>query len=261
MTAPQARRLEMTAVPGIPRIQQGMPLTDILLDALAPLDIQHHDVIAVTSKLYSRAQGRFVHLDKVTPSPKAIELAERVQKDAELVELILRESTGVSRATTGVLIVRHRLGMVCANAGIDRSNALPPNADEASIGRWALLLPENPDNDAQTLREAIHQRWGVHVSVVITDSHGRPFRNGTVGIAIGSAGLPVLDPHEERVDLDGRPLEVTLTAVADQIAAAADLLAGQADEGTPVVLLRGLRMQGDGSARELVRDPEKDLYA
>lgn len=262
MTTPAPRRaVSITAVPGIPRIQPGDPLTAILIDALEAEGVENGDVITVTSKLFSRAQGRFVLLTRVKPSARAIVLAAEVDKDPALVELILQESTAVSRQKPGVLITRHRLGMICANAGIDRSNALPHDAPEDTRGLWALLLPRDPDADADALRQAIADRLGKHVGVVITDSHGRPFRSGTVGIAIGAAGVKSLDAHQGRVDLDGRPLEVTVTAVVDQLAAAADLVAGQADEGAPLVIIRGLRFDGQGRASDLIRDPESDLYA
>lgn len=260
MNAPP-RRIEISVLPNIPRIQESDPLLDILCEAAATADVQDGDVLAVTSKLFSRAEGRFVRLSDVTASKDAHALAAKVQKEPELVELILQESTAISRAIPGVLIVRHRLGMVCANAGIDRSNAMPHHADKTTRGEWALLLPTDPDGDARRLRDAIYAHCGVHVGIVITDSHGRPFRHGSIGIAIGVAGIPGLDPHDGRIDLDGRMLEVTETAVADQIAAASDLLAGQADEGTPVVLFRGLKLTGKGRAQDLIRDPERDLYA
>lgn len=255
------RRVEMSALGGIPRIESGDPLLDILCKAAKKASIQDGDVLAVTSKLFSRAQGRFVHLPTIEISAQALELAPKVDKDPAHVTLILQESTAISRAAPGVLIVRHRLGMVCANAAIDRSNAMPKDAPPDTQGEWALLLPEDPDADADALRQAIRDQYGVSVGVVITDSHGRPFRDGSIGIAIGTAGIQPLDAHENRQDLDGRTLEVTSTATADQIAAASDLLAGQADEGTPVILFRGLKCAGEGSAQELIRDPNRDLYA
>jgi len=255
------RRIEIRALQGIPRINAHDPLIELLCDAAENAALEDGDVLTVTSKLFSRAQNRFVLLSDVTPSDEALALAKKVQKEPELVELILRESTAVSRAIPGVLIVRQKLGLVCANAGIDRSNAMPTDAPAHTQGQWALLLPENPDHDAQTLRDAIQERTGKSVGIVITDSHGRPFRHGSIGIAIGAAGFQTLDPHTGRTDLDGRVLEVTETAVADQIAAASDLLAGQADEGTPVILFRGLRLGGEGKAQDLVRDPQRDLYA
>lgn len=262
MTA-TSRTITIQAIGGIPRIEDGDDLVAILCNALAATALQDGDVLTVTSKLFSRAQGRFQRVSTIVPSSEAIALAQKVEKDPQLVQLILDESVGISRAKAGVLIVRHKLGMVCANAGIDRSNAMPRNAPVESVGDWALLLPPDPDKDAQQVHDALYQAYGVRVGIIVTDSHGRPFRNGSVGIAIGAAGVTIMDPHEQRVDLDGRPLEVTCTANADQIAAAADMAAGQADEGTPVVLIRGLRGHGTSAdtARELVRDPQFDLYA
>ena len=178
-----------------------------------------------------------------------------------MVELILRESSAVSRQAPGVLIVRHRLGFVVANAGIDASNAVPPDAPPES-GPWALLLPEAPDASAAAIRARIETDAGVSVGVVITDSFGRPFRVGTVGVAIGVSGLPPLWDRRGEPDLFGRALETTVTALADQVAAMADLVAGQAAERRPLVLVRGLRFdpveQGAGA---LLRPVEDDLYA
>lgn len=262
MSAPRRRRsLEIFAVSGVPRVQPGDDLAAILIQALTHDPPQDGDVLGVTSKLLSRAEGRFVRLSEVAVSDAARALADEVQKDPELVELILQESAGISRKRPGVLITRHRLGFISANAGIDQSNALPPGAEADNIGEWALLLPRDPDACAQELRDAIEGHFRVKIGVVITDSHGRPFRSGTVGVAIGAAGIRTTDAHEGRVDLDGRPLQVTLTAVADQLAAAADLVAGQADEGCPLVVLRGLNVLGEGRAADLYRDPATDLYA
>lgn len=255
------RRLEAFAVDGIPRIQPGDDIAAILVNALQSDPPQNGDVIGVTSKLFSRAEGRFAFLPDVVPSPEARALAEEVDKSPELVELILQEASGISRKRRGVLITRHRQGFISANSGIDQSNALPPGVTSDEIGNWALLLPVDPDASAAKIRHAIQSRFGVQVGVVITDSHGRPFRSGTVGVAIGAAGVRTTDPHEGRVDLDGRPLQVTLTAVADQLAATLDLIAGQADEGCPVVVLRGLDVLGEGKASDLYRDPTTDLYA
>lgn len=255
------QRVEIFALADIPRIAQGDPLVEILVRAAQRAEIQDGDVLTVTSKLFSRAQGRFVRISDVTPSDRAYALAQEVDKDPKLVELILQESTAISRKAPGVLIVRHKLGMVSANAAIDRSNAMPQHAPADSQGDWALLLPEDPDADARILRQAIQEHCGATVGIVITDSHGRPFREGSIGIAIGAAGIQSIDPHEDRQDLDGRPLEVTATATADQIAAASDLLAGQADEGTPAILFRGLGVLGEGCAQDLIRDPNRDLYA
>jgi len=219
------------------------------------------DVLVCTSKLLSRAEGRWQDVSRVRPSERARELAVRVGKDPEVVELILRESLAVSRAAPGVLVVRHRLGFVAANAAIDFSNALPPDAGPDS-GPWALLLPEDPDRSAESLRVRLRRATGVDLGVVVSDSLGRPFRVGTVGAAVGAAGLPAVVDQVGRVDLDGRPLQYTVTALADQVAAMADLVAGQANEGRPLVHVRGLHFQArETSARELVRPAEQDLFA
>lgn len=256
-------RLEAVAVPGIPLVGRGDDVPDIAWRALVAADLRpaDGDVLVVTSKLLSRAEGRFVELPRVEPSPRAVDLGRAVGKDPRVVELILRESTAVSRQAPGVLVVRHRLGFVVANAGIDASNAVPPDAPPGS-GPWALLLPEAPDASAAAVRRHVEAASGARIGVVITDSFGRPFRLGTVGVAIGVAGLPPLWDRRGEPDLFGRTLEQTITALADQVAAVADLVAGQAAEGRPVVLVRGLRFDPvEQGARELCRNPEEDLYA
>lgn len=258
-----APRLVLTALEGVPIVRPGDDLAALVLEALprTGIALERGDVLVVTSKVFSRAEDRFVDLTTVTPSARARELAARVHKDARLVELILRDSELVSRAEPGVLIVRHRLGWVSANAGIDASNARPPDAREGS-GPWVLLLPPDPDASAQRLREALRRATDVDVGLVVTDSHGRPFRTGTVGVAVGVAGLPPLWDQRGTLDLHGRALESTVTALADQVAAAADLVAGQAAEGRAVVHVRGLAYAPtDASAAPLVRAPERDLYA
>jgi coenzyme F420-0:L-glutamate ligase/coenzyme F420-1:gamma-L-glutamate ligase len=208
-------------------------------------------------------EGRFVDLAAVAASPRARQLAEQTGKDPRIVELILRESTSVSRTARDVLVVRHRLGFVCANAGIDQSNALPPGADPASsTGPWVLLLPEAPDQSAEALRHALATATGAAIGVVISDSFGRPFRLGSVGMAIGVAGIPPLWDKRGEGDLFDRRLEQTITALADQVAATADLVAGQGSEGRAIVLVRGLSFDpGVHHAAELLRPPEQDLYA
>ena len=269
MTAVCAPHLSLTALPGLPVVAPGDDLASLLADGLAAagLALVNGDVIAVASKLVSRAEGRYVDLATVSPSPRAQELAARVEKDARLIELILRESTAVSRVARGAVVVRHRLGFIAANAGIDQSNALPPGAAPGS-GPWALLLPEDPDAAAERLRVGLGERSGADIGVIISDSMGRPFRLGTVGAAIGAAGLPALVDGRGQPDLFGRPLIATVTALADQIAAAADLVAGQADEGRGAILVRGLAwprppgMPGaPAGARGLVRAVDEDLYA
>jgi coenzyme F420-0:L-glutamate ligase/coenzyme F420-1:gamma-L-glutamate ligase len=258
-----ADELTLRALPDIPIVRPGEDLPPLLAAALerAGIALADGDVLAVASKLLSRAEGRYVDLPTVSPSPRAMELAATTGKDARVVELILRESLEVSRVAPGVLVTRHRLGFVCANAGIDLSNALPPGAPPGS-GPWAVLLPESPDVSAERIRRALAESSGAALGVVVSDSFGRPFRLGTVGAAIGVAGLPPLWDRRGEPDLFGRLLEHTVTALADQVAAAADLVAGQAAERRPVVHVRGLRFSvGAHSARALQRPPEEDLYA
>ncbi|MCU1277979.1 MAG: F420-dependent oxidoreductase [bacterium] len=258
-----SERLEVLAVPGVPLVGRGDDLAALALAALdrARLLLADGDVLVVTSKVVSRAEGRFVELPTVQPSPRALALAVETGKDARLVELTLRESTQVSRTAKDVLVVRHRLGFVTANAGIDCSNAVPPDAPAGS-GPWALLLPEAPDATARALCDRLQAASGATLGVVISDSFSRPFRLGTVGTAIGCAGLPPLWDRRGEPDLHGRVLENTITALADQVAACADLVAGQAGEGRPLVLVRGLRFSpSDDAARALCRPPEGDLYA
>lgn len=250
-------------MPGLPLVERGDDVAGIVAGALmaAALSVVDGDVIVVTSKLLSRAEGRFVELPRVEPSPRAVALAREVQKDPRAVELILRESVAVSRQAPGVLVVRHRLGFVVANAGIDASNAVPSDARPGS-GPWALLLPEAPDASAAAIRARVEAASGARVGVVITDSFGRPFRLGTVGVAIGVSGLPPLWDRRGEADLFGRALENTITALADQVAAVADLVAGQASERRPVVLVRGLRFDpSEQGASTLLRGVDEDLYA
>jgi coenzyme F420-0:L-glutamate ligase / coenzyme F420-1:gamma-L-glutamate ligase len=256
-------RLEVLAVPGLPLVGRGDDVPALVWKALvaAGLSLDDGDVLVVTSKLLSRAEGRFVELPRVEPSARAIDLGREIGKDARAVELVLRESSALSRRAPGVLVVRHRLGFVVANAGIDASNAVPPDAPPDS-GPWALLLPEAPDASAAAIRARVETESGARVGVVITDSFGRPFRLGTVGIAIGVSGLPPLWDRRGELDLFGRALEGTITALADQVAAVADLVAGQAAESRPLVLVRGLHFDPvEDGAGALLRKPEEDLYA
>ena len=249
--------LTLTAVPHFPHVQPGDDVAGLILTALtqAGFTLQPGDVLAIAQKIVSKAEGRLVNLADVTPSAQAQAVAERTQKDPRLVELILQESDEISRLKPGVLVVRHRLGFTSANAGIDRSNVGPPDAETV------LLLPADPDAAAAGIRRAIWQQTGVAVGVVITDSHGRPFRLGTVGVAIGVAGICALWDRRGEPDLYGYTLQHTDVGLADEIAAAAGLVMGQAGEGQPVVLLRGLYLPaGDGRAVDLVRPKELDLY-
>jgi coenzyme F420-0:L-glutamate ligase/coenzyme F420-1:gamma-L-glutamate ligase len=255
-----APRLTLTALPGIPIVRAGDDLVALILEGLARtgLALEAGDVVVVTSKLVSRAEGRVLDLRSVEPSERALEVAAKVNKDPRLVEVILRESEAISRMAKEVLVVRHRLGITIANAGIDRSNVDPSSGE----GEIVLLLPEAPDESAEAIRRGLVEATGAAIGVVLTDTYGRPFRLGTVGAAIGIAGMPALWDQRGRKDLFGRPLETTITALGDQIAAAADLVAGQAGEGRPVVHIRGLAFPpSNGRARDLVRPRDQDLYS
>ena len=258
-----APTLELRALPDVPIVEPGDDLAALIEAALAraAIVLADGDVVVLASKVVSRAEGRFVDLATVDPSARARELAAETEKDPRVVELILRDAAEVSRKARGVLVVRHRLGFITANASIDMSNAQPANAREGS-GPWVLILPEAPDSSAERVRAALHEKSGAEIGVVITDSLGRPFRVGTVGAAIGVAGLPALWDRRGEPDLFGRTLEITITGLADQIAAAADLVAGQADERRAFVHVRGLSFDvGAHAASELYRSAKQDLYA
>lgn len=249
--------LVLQALPGLPLVQTGDDLVALILAGLARggMALQSGDVLVVTSKIVSKAEGRWLDLRTVEPSKRAHELALATGKDARLVEAILRESTAVSRYRQGVLIVRHRLGFTSANAGIDHSNVGPGGED------WVLLLPEDPDASALRLHEALLERTGQHIGIVISDTHGRPFRVGNVGVAVGVAGIPAVLDFRGQHDLFGRELRATIVALADAVASAAGLISGEADEARPVVLVRGLRLpDSSGRAADLIRDPAQDLY-
>jgi coenzyme F420-0:L-glutamate ligase / coenzyme F420-1:gamma-L-glutamate ligase len=255
--------LSLTALSGFPLVDPGADLAQLVLDSLerGGLELRSGDILVVASKVVSRAEGRFVDLRTVSASPRAVALSRRVGLDERLVELVLRESQDISRTAPGVLIVKNRLGVVCANAGVDLSNARPLSAPEGS-GPWALTLPASPDASAERLRAVLSERTREAVGVIISDSIGRPFRLGSVGAAIGLAGVPPLFDQRGAVDLFGMRLEHTITALADQVAAAADLVAGQAAERRGVVHVRGLGFPvGHHSASELLRLPDQDLYA
>ncbi|MBN1121943.1 MAG: coenzyme F420-0:L-glutamate ligase [Anaerolineae bacterium] len=249
--------IELISVPGIPLITSGDDLPQVIGDALerSALILQENDVLVVTSKIVSKAEGRWIDLSSVVPDERALMVAGQCNKDPRLVSVILSESSGISRTGHDVLIVKHRLGFVCANAGVDHSNT-------RGEGEWLLLLPENPDTSASRIRDRLAGRFGVCIAVVISDSHGRPFRLGTVGVAIGSAGLPALWDLRGQPDLFGRRLQHTEVGFADELAAAAGLVSGQASEGMPVVIIRGISYPIDkqSTAADLNRPRDKDLY-
>jgi coenzyme F420-0:L-glutamate ligase/coenzyme F420-1:gamma-L-glutamate ligase len=247
----------LTSLPNIPLVKKGDDVGQLIRTGLrdAGIVLRENDVIVIASKIIAKAQGRVVRLSDVTPSARALELASETGKDARVVELMLQESSDVVRTRRGLIVTRHKLGFVSANAGIDHSN-VQEGADD-----YVLLLPDDPDGVAAALRETLARDLGVTVAVVIADSHGRPHRVGTVGIAIGSAGLPALEDWRGRPDLFGYELKYTDIGLADMLASAATLLFGQAREGTPLVHVRGVTWQGaHGTAQDLVRPPELDLF-
>jgi len=256
---PGAASLTLVALDGIGRISPGDDLGQLILAAAggAGLALRDGDVLAVAQKIVSKSENRYAVLADVVPSPRALELAERCRKDPRIVELVLAESRAVLRAVPNVLVVEDRRGLVLANAGIDRSNVEP----DASGRERALLLPVDPDASAARLRARIRELSGADVGVLINDSVGRAWRLGTIGTAIGASGIPGLLDLRGTPDLHGRALEITEVGFADELAAAASAVMGQAGEGRPVVLIRGVApARRDGSARELQRPREQDLF-
>jgi coenzyme F420-0:L-glutamate ligase / coenzyme F420-1:gamma-L-glutamate ligase len=251
-------RVTLTALRGIKLVEPGDDLGALTVQAfvdngLAP---QPSDVLVVAQKLVSKAEGRYVDIATVEPSPRAVALAAEVDKDPRFVEVVLGEARRVVRHRPGLLIVEHRLGFVMANAGIDHSNIV-----SAEGGERVLLLPRDPDASARALRNHLARAFGVAIGVIVSDSFGRPWRKGTVGVAIGAAGLPAFIDMRGTPDLFGRELLVTETGFADEIAAAAGLLMGQAAEALPMVLVRGLAWSApDKPAAEIVRPAEHDLF-
>ena len=248
--------LTLTALPNFPLIQPGDDLAGMILSTLktAALPLEGGDIIVLAQKIVSKAEGRIVQLSTVSPSPAALELAAQSGKDPRLAELILRESNTILRVRIGSVIVEHRLGFVCANAGIDQSNV---HGDE----EWALLLPENPDQSAATIRAKLEEASHAQIGVLIIDSHGRAWRIGTVGTTIGLSGLPGIIDLRGQPDLSGYTLKITVLGAADELAAAASLMMGQAAEGTPVVHVRGFPYPlRDGSLNELLRPKDQDMF-
>ncbi len=248
----------LAAVPDFPLVTPQDDLADILISALtaAGMTPASGDVLVVAQKIVSKAEGRIVDLNGVAPSARARKLAKEVDKDPRLVEVILRESSEVVAHKRGVLVVAHKLGFVLANAGIDRSNVGPQPGSEP-----VLLFPVDPNASAAALKARLDTHYGVALGVVVSDSVGRAWRNGTTGIALGTAGLPALRDLIGRTDLFGRRLDVTQTGFADEIAAAASLLMGQADEGLPAVLVSGLSWrEPERDATALLRPKDQDLF-
>ncbi len=251
-------RLDIFAIPGLPMVRAGDDLPSLIADAAEASDLTllDGDVVVIAQKIVSKAEGRTVDLATVEPTPQAIALADEVGKDPRIVQVVLSESVRVVRSRPNLMIMQHKLGFVMANAGVDQSNVAPTDGVQR-----ALLLPVDPDGSAETIRARLAERFGVKLGCVINDSFGRPWRRGTAGVAIGCSGLPSLIDLRGQPDLFGRILEVSIIGFADEIAAAASLLQGQAAEGQPVVVVRGLSWTApDASIAELVRPPEEDLF-
>ena len=267
----QPTPLVLTPLAGFPLVRPGDNLAELIWQVLEhnSIRLQDGDVLILAQKIVSKAENRFVHLSQVFPTPRAVELAVLTEKDPRMVELVLQESLNVLRCRPGTIIVEHRLGFVCANAGIDHSNVegFPVAPGEAmtqsdkTAEEWVLLLPENPDRSAEQIRQTLQQRSGVRLGVLIIDSHGRAWRLGTVGIAIGLAGLPGLVDLRGEPDLFGYRLRITEVGAADELAAAASLVMGQAAEGTPLVHGRGFPyVLREAGLAELIRPRTQDMF-
>jgi coenzyme F420-0:L-glutamate ligase/coenzyme F420-1:gamma-L-glutamate ligase len=252
--------LIVTPLRGLPLVLPGDDLTAFLLTSIASegIQLQDGDILVVAQKIVSKVEGRLVNLNSVDVSSKARELALKVDKDPRFVELVLRESRTVLRTRPGTLIVEHQLGFICANAGIDHSNV---QGQEGSPDDWVLLLPVDPDASAARLRQSLEAASTKRLGLMIIDSHGRAWRMGVVGISIGLAGMPALVDMRGKPDLFGYSLRITQIAAADELAGAASLVMGQADEGVPAVHVRGFPYQlRDASLQELIRPKDQDMF-
>lgn len=253
-----AKRLEIFAPETFPLVEPGDSLPQLILDTLQQeqIPLQQGDLLVLAQKIISKSEGRYVDLPDISPTDEALELARTSDKDPRLVQLILDESSEVMRCVPGVIIVRHRLGFVMANAGIDQSNI-------AGSDHWqrVLLLPENPDHSAEQLKKQLELATGLDLAVMINDSFGRPWRLGTTGVCIGCAGIASLWDQRGERDLFGQELRVTQVAVGDELATAASVLMGQANESRPLVLVRGLEFPREpAAAHHLLRPAGEDLF-
>lgn len=250
--------INFTALPNIPLVERGNDLGAIVLRGLqdARLSLADGDILVLAQKIVSKAEGRMVRLADVVPSTRAIELSQQSNKDPRLCEVVLWDTREILRVREGLIVVETNHGWVCANAGIDRSNVAPHGDDE-----WVLRLPEDADRSARELRARLKEKTSRDVGIIIDDTHGRAWRNGAVGVAIGVAGLPAVEDLRGRADLFGYHLQVTTIGLADQIASAASLLQGQANEGRPIIHVRGVPMtKGEGTSQDIVREKELDLF-
>jgi coenzyme F420-0:L-glutamate ligase / coenzyme F420-1:gamma-L-glutamate ligase len=254
------KKLVISPLAGVPLVHTGDDLVEIIQQGLlrSSITLEDGDILVLAQKIVSKAEGRWINLASIQPTPPAIELGKKIEKDPRLVELVLRESNQVLRTRVGTIIVEHRLGFVCANAGIDHSNV----AGEGVLHEeWVLLLPEDPDLTASTVRKKLEELSGSRLGVLIIDSHGRAWREGVVGVTIGISGLPGLVDLRGRKDLFGYTLRITTIGAADELAAAASLVMGQADEATPIVHVRGFPYElREGNLKEMLREKDIDLF-
>ena len=256
--SPEGKTVTLTAVKGLPLIEPGDDLGAILIEGIQRAGIapRDRDVLVIAQKVVSKAEGRYVELRDIVPSPRAIELATNIRKDPRVVEVILSETQEIVRYRKDVFVVAHRLGFVMANAGVDQSNIEHRDGNER-----VLLLPVDPDASCAMLKARMDQAFSADLGIVINDSFGRPWRNGVVGVALGAAGLPSLVSLIGAPDLFGRPMRVTEVALADEIASAASMLMGQGKEGLPLVHARGLNWDAaPRNAAALVRPKAMDMF-
>ena len=256
-TDPAVPSFSITAIKNIPEINTGDNIPKILESCLIKqkVQLQNNDILVFAQKIISKSEDRFIDLRTIQPSKNSLEIAKKVEKDPQLVELILQESKKIIRAEKGLLIVEHKLGHILANAGVDRSNI-------AKDDNHVLLLPKNPNRSAEKIKKFFGEKDGISLGVLITDSIGRAWRLGTTGHALGSSGIKtIIDLRQKEFDREGRVLQTTIIGIADQIASASTLIMGESNEGIPVVLVRGLELQSDSdTVADLIRPAEEDLF-
>lgn len=237
-------------------IEQGDQLDKIIIESLSKLNlfVGNSDILIVTHKIISKAEGRVVDLSTITPTNEAIKISKITKKDPALVEVILKESKEVLKVTSrGIIICRHKLGFVCANAGVDCSNAMKKNS--------VVLLPQNPDKSANKLRTSLENHFNQHIAIIINDTHGRSFRVGAIGIAIGSSGIKPLKSYIGRKDRNGYIMKSSIEAIVDEIASAATILMGQSDEGVPIVLMKGVQYEYyQNGINEIIRASKMEIF-
>lgn len=253
--------LILTPLIGIPLVEQGDDLPTLILESLqfTEIELQDGDVIVLAQKIVSKAEGRRMRLDHFVPTEEAMALAKTTGKDPRLIKAILEESKKIIRTAPNTVIAEHKNGFICANAGIDHSNVKIEEGDAPDD--WLLLLPVNSDKSASEIRASMEAASGKKIAVLIIDSHGRPWRVGTVGMTIGVSGMPALVDLRGKPDLFGRKLQITQVAAADELAAGASLMMGQADEASPVVHVRGFPYDlREGELAELIRPEDQDLF-